>query len=507
MKEESEAKAAIGPANYWHIGPVYIRKWLALAAISTASLLVLGVFGLPTALLHPLSNAPPVYRYDDPALQSLSGVVQIEDDTGCIRYIGDVNQGAFTGHGKVYDAAGTLCYDGPLVNGVYEGEDAKVYLDGRLIYTGAMAANEYEGYGRRTDPNTGIISEGEFSQSMLEGEGKEYTSAEVLLREGTFSHDLLNGPGKEYSDAGILLREGTFADGLLQGEGKEYTQNGSLLYEGSFERGLYQGSGKLYAQETQALRYEGEFVNGKATGVGKLYHASGQLLYEGAVYDAAPRADAFLGLSLAEVEQAFSQHWQIYTWQDVTAFVYPYFHLMFISESPVEYVSPAAEQTQTEQERQELLDALRPEQTEQNKSEAAAQTSAQKTTETTEKTDYGDEELSPDSDPSAIVITQVLSYGAKLSGIAQTEDKQSYTTKDLSWQEWFSDYALGNELHSVVVKQTGQFIYRFTPVKEQAAADFEKQVAVNDTLETVTVWEKDKSQTLWYQTAKWRDAS
>lgn len=505
MKDENQPKATVGPADYWHIGPVYVRKWLVLVAIGTASLLILGVFGFPTTLLHPLSNAPPVYRYDDPALQSLSGVVQIEDDAGCIRYVGDVEQGAYTGRGKVYDASGTLCYDGPLVNGVYEGENAKVYSDGRLIYSGEMAANLYEGYGRRTDPDTGIISEGQFSQGMLEGEGKVYTADEVLLRKGSFSHDLLNGQGKEYSAAGILLRDGTFSEGLLQGEGKEYTQNGNLLYEGTFVRGLYHGSGKLYQEDTQALRYEGEFANGEPTGMGKIYHSSGQLLYEGVVYDANPRADAFLGLSLTEVEQAFSQHWQIYVWEDITAFVYPYFHLMFISESPVEFVSPAAEETQSEQERQELLDALQSEEkSDAEPAAAAVQTSSQKAE---EETDYGDEILSPESDHSSILITQVLSYGAKLSGIAQTEDKQSYTTKDLNWQEWFSDYALGNDPQSALVKQTGQFVYRFTTVKYEAATDFEKSLATNNTLETVTVWKKDKSQTLWYQTAKWRETS
>lgn len=505
MKDENPQKATIGPADYWHIGPVYVRKWLVLAAIGTVSLLVLGMFGFPTALLQPISNAPPVYRYDDPALQTLSGVVQIVDDAGCIRYIGDVEQGAYTGRGKVYDASGALCYDGPLVDGVYEGENAKVYSGGVLIYSGDMAANLYEGNGCRTNPDTGIISEGQFSQGMLEGEAKEYTANEVLLREGSFSHDLLNGQGKEYSAAGILLREGTFSEGLLQGEGKEYTQSGNLLYEGTFERGLYNGSGKLYHERTQALRYEGEFTEGKPTGVGKIYHSSGQLLYEGAVYDVNPRADAFLGLSLAEVEQAFSQHWQIYVWENVTAFVYPYFHLMFISESPVAFVSPAAAETQSEQERQELLDALQPaEESEAEPAAAAAQTPAK---EAEEDADYGDEILSPESDHASILITQVLSYGAKLAGVEQMKDEQSISTDALGWQEWFSDYALGNDLKSVLVQQTGQFVYRFTPVKYESATDFEKSLAANDTLETVTVWKKDKSQTLWYQTAKWRETS
>lgn len=477
MKWPKQEKC-VGPSDYWHIGPVYIRKWLVLMAIGTVSLLVLGVFGLPTALLKPFSDAPPVYRYDDPVLQSLSGVVQIEDDAGCIRYIGDVEQGAYTGNGKVYDSRGCLCYDGPLVDGVYEGENAKVYADGILIYSGAMAANLYEGDGCRINPDTGVKSEGQFAEGMLEGEGKEYRADGVLLREGTFSQDLLNG------------------------EGKEYAQNGSLLYEGTFQRGLYHGSGKLYNVSTQTLCYEGDFVEGKPVGVGKIYHSSGQLLYEGMVYDANPRADAFLGLSLAEVEQAFTQHWQIYVWENTIAFVYPYFHLMFISESPVRFASPAEEETQAEQERQELLEALQPSaKTGANPVESAAKTASR---EPQEETDAGDETLSSECDHTAILITQVLSYGAELPGIAQTEDGQPLPTTALGWPEWFSDYAGGSKPQGALVQQTGPFVYRFTATKYDAAAAFEKSWAVNDTLETVTAWKTDKSQTLWYQTAKWR---
>ena len=71
---------------------------------------------------------------------------------------------------------------------------------------------------------------------------------------------------------------------------------------------------------------------GEARGLGRIYHPSGQLLYEGQIYDEQPRADAFLDLSLAEVEEAFKEHWLLYTCDGVTAFVYPYFRLMFVTE-------------------------------------------------------------------------------------------------------------------------------------------------------------------------------
>ena len=319
----------IGPGDYWHIGPVYIRKGLFLVLLGAAALLILGIFGLPLSWLNPLSPLPPLYRYNDPALRTLSGTVRIADDAGRVRYIGEVAQGTYTGTGKVYDESGQLCYEGPLVNGVYEGSGAKVYSDGQLIYSGDMVNNQYEGQGRRIDLETGVVSEGQFSRGMLEGEGVQYDADGNLLREGTFSQDLLNGPGKEYSSNGTLLREGTFVQGLLHGDGMEYTQSGLLRYQGQFQRGVYHGSGQLYDTGTQSLLYRGEFVQGIAKGQGQIYHPSGQLLYTGEVYDVQPRADAFLSLSLTEVEQAFSQHWQAYVYGNVTAFVYPYFHLMF----------------------------------------------------------------------------------------------------------------------------------------------------------------------------------
>lgn len=453
----------IGPGDYWHIGPVYIRKGLFLVLLGAAALLILGIFGLPLSWLNPLSPLPPLYRYNDPALRTLSGTVRIADDAGRVRYIGEIAQGTYTGTGKVYDESGQLCYEGPLVNGVYEGSAAKVYSHGQLVYSGDMVQNQYEGQGRRIDLETGVVSEGQFARNKLEGEGAQYDADGNLLREGTFSQDLLNGPGKEYSSNGTLLREGTFVQGLLHGDGMEYTQSGLLRYQGQFQRGVYHGSGQLYDTDTQSLLYRGEFVQGMAKGQGQIYHPSGQLLYTGVVYDVQPRADAFLSLSLTEVEQAFSQHWQAYVYGNVTAFVYPYFHLMFVSESPVEFVSsPEAE-------------------------------------------GEGGEILSPETDKTSVLITQALSYGQPLPAVPQPDSACALLPRLSGWEEWFSAYALGEKLVGAVAVQTGPLVYRFTAVGP--AQEVEQELAEDDTLETATVRNTDKDGTIWYQRVKWRDVT
>lgn len=448
MKLLKRKKKTWGPGDYWHLGPVYIRKRLLLAALGAGSVLILGILGLPSGLTFSLPSAPPVYRWDDPALQSVSGVVQITDSAGQVRYVGQVQQGACTGTGKVYDSAGQLCYDGPLVNGIYEGADAKVYTGGVLVYTGEMFHNLYEGLGRRTDPDTGAVSTGQFSRGMLEGQGSVYSAGGVLLQEGTFSQDLLHGTGKVYTPDGIVL------------------------YAGQFERGLYQGSGKLYDPLTQALLYEGEFAAGRATGAGKIYHPSGQLLYEGQVWDARPRADAFISLSLEEVEQAFAQHWQAYVWEGVTAFVYPYFQLMLVTESPVAFVSSGAVPEQASLE--------------------AADTAS------------GPEILSPETDKTSILITQVLSYGQALPGVPQPEENSQLSKHQTAWREWFSDYALGIPPAGAQVAQTGPFVCRFTREESARTTETASAAASGATLETQTAWKTDKDGSLWYQTAKWR---
>ena len=502
------------PRDYWKVGPIFIWKWLLLLLIGVAAGLVLWFFGLPSGLWRDSGSGIPAYRYDDPILQELSGVVQILDDQGQVRYEGEVAAGSYTGQGKVYDQDGFLVYEGPLVDGAYEGEGAKVYSDGKLIYEGAMAANLYEGEGRRTDPVSGEVSEGQFVAGVFEGEGRQYNADGVLIREGTFVQELLNGEGREYSDTGVLLREGTFRDGLLHGTGTQYTSSGVLEYEGEFNSGIYHGQGALYDTLDQVLVYEGEFVWGEATGTGRIYHPSGQLLYEGPVYEGQPRADAFLGLSLADVESAFKEHWFLYSYEGITAFVYPYFHLMFITEIPVQLVSPSQQEARTEQERQELLEAIAAQAAQTAATEEASSitgtnaefsATAAEILGSTSTEPISDMELSQDTVKSDVLISEVLSYGAPLAGVPQPESSFASGTRKAGWREWFSDYAAGETVVGAVALQTGPYVYEFTALTTVTPLDSTYYLASGRGVESTTVHRDWKDNPIWYQSAVRRD--
>ena len=490
------------PRDYWRIGPVYIWKLLCLVLLGAASVSVLTAFGLP--LLEGFfqqAEEVPTYRYNDPKLREVTGTVRLLDDRGRVRYEGEVAAGACTGRGRVYDEGGQLIYDGPVADGVYEGEDAKVYADGVLIYQGAMAGNLYEGQGRFIDPDTGIVSEGTFAAGVFEGEGQQYYADGTLLRSGTFSGGLLNGEGMEYSPLGVLLREGTFQDGLLHGTGSQYTTSGVLEYQGEFDSGIFHGQGKLYDTANQALCYEGTFVWGEADGLGKIYHPSGQLLYEGQVADGQPRADSFLGLSLAEVEEAFTEHWLLYSYDGITAFVYPYFHLMFLTQVPLQLVSPAGQQAQTQQQWQELLDAIAG-QEEQTAGETSA---AEEEGAAAPEGPVGDMELSQDTEKADVLIAQVLSYGAPLAGVAQPDSDQPAEMGETDCLAWFSDFAAGVELDGAVALQTGPFVYAFTALSPSESVWANYCLASGGGVESTTVFRNWKDSPLWYQSAVRKD--
>ncbi len=505
-------KITITRNDYWKIGPLYIWKWLAVLAAASLSMFALKVFGLPKGLPFSRKLPPPTYSYDDLRLAGITGLVKVKDNKGVVRYEGEVAQGAYTGTGKVYDEDGQLVYDGPLVDGVYEGSDAKVYESGKLVYSGEMAKNTYEGQGRRTSLQTGVVSEGQFSCGELEGGGKEYDEYGTLIRTGEFSHDLLNGSGLEYNSEGILIREGDFTDGMLNGSGTEYTENGDKRYEGEFQRGIYNGEGKLYDTRLHCLSYEGEFVNGKAIGEGQIYHPSGQLLYEGTVYENQPRADAFLGLSLADLEGAFTEHWLLYSCDDMTAFVYPYFKLMFATESEVKLVSPSKEENKEESDRQELLDAVKSSaqsktaETVQSKAGQAktsqAKTQSVTTNPDTKRETVSDKVLDTETVKKDIVISEVLSYSGTLPGTAQPEQDAETGEHQFGWREWFSLYADGDRVNGPLVKHTGQFIYEFIAPAKEEKQKIKYAIAEDGGVQTMTVLKEGKKEMpRWYQSA------
>lgn len=484
---------------YWRIGPVYVRRGLFLLVLAAVSAAVLAVFGLPLSPPQPPDGRPPAYRYDDARLAGVSGVVRLLDSEGRVRYEGEVELGACTGRGRVFDAGGQLVYDGPLAGGVYEGADARVYQDGALVYEGEMAGGLYHGQGRRTDPADGTVSEGQFVRGRLEGRGREYSAGGALLREGSFARDLLDGQGVEYGPEGLPLREGSFSAGLLHGQGVEYSPGGALRYEGQFRRGEYHGQGTLYDGAGELPRYRGSFVRGLPLGLGTLFHPSGQALYTGQVYGESPRADAFLGLSLAEVEGAFAAHWTLYSCGGVTAFVYPDFQLMFVTESPVELASPSGAAQRGERERQELLDALSAGGVDGSGLPGVAGESAPDPP-TAPEEPMADEALSPDTDKSAVVITQALSYGRPLPGVAQPDMGAASGRHAAGWREWFSSRAMGWEVLGARAEQAGPLAVRFSPQEGQSGGQVNEFWAQDAGLEILSVWQEGKGMGLWYQT-------
>ena len=154
MKENPEFR-------YWKIGPVYVKKTFLLTVLAAGSIAAIGYFGLPTELL-PKPPAGTVYRYNDPALQELSGHVQILDDQGVIRYDGPVEKGVCTGSGRIYGENGDLVYDGPLVEGRYDGKVGRIYRDGKLVYRGGFRDGLYDGPGTLFDYENNEILNGGF---------------------------------------------------------------------------------------------------------------------------------------------------------------------------------------------------------------------------------------------------------------------------------------------------------------------------------------------------------
>ena len=493
--DEIVPKHPLTEKDYWRVGPVYVRKWVLLGLLAALSMLILAVFGPPTALFSPLVREPPAFRFNDPKLARQSGEVRILDARDVVRYEGEVDQGACTGQGKVYDSSGQLVYHGPLVDGRYEGEDALVYRDGFPVYAGEMANNLYEGQGRRTDPISGIVSEGEFSKGMLSGEGREYYADGALLREGQFSRDLLEGEGSEYAQEGTLLREGTFSAGVLHGVGSQYDRDGALVYEGEFRRGRYHGQGRLYNTSYRTLSYEGEFAYGQPLGLGRIYHPSGQLLYEGQVCDSRPRADAFLGLSLENVEAAFTEHWQLFSCGEMTGFVYPTFRLIFVTESPVSIVSAVQEEEPENGLPQTSRDG-----------ETAEESAAVPRISRSSAGGGGDEALSPKTDKKDVIICEVLSYGQLLPGVAQPALDMPSGTRAYGWREWFSDQASNETPEGAVVSKTGQFVYRFTPDARFAAKPVSYYLLADAGVVTTSVLREDKDSSLWYQSARREEA-
>lgn len=213
MKENPESR-------YWKIGPVYVKKAFLLTVLAAGSIAAIGYFGLPTELL-PKPPAGTVYRYNDPALQELSGHVQILDDQGVIRYDGPVEKGVCTGFGRIYGENGDLVYDGPLVEGRYDGKVGRIYRDGKLVYRGGFRDGLYDGAGTLFDYENNEILNGGFIAGEPDGVCKSYNLSWRLVSTIAFE----NGEMKP-EDSYVNLGGGTrYWPPDLEGSGPIVSEN------------------------------------------------------------------------------------------------------------------------------------------------------------------------------------------------------------------------------------------------------------------------------------------
>ena len=94
MSDHKASQRQWGPEDYWRVGPIFVRKRLALLLIIVCSVVVLLVFGLPFRTSNHADRDIPAYRYNDPALAGISDLVQVLDAGGQVRYVGEVAAGA-----------------------------------------------------------------------------------------------------------------------------------------------------------------------------------------------------------------------------------------------------------------------------------------------------------------------------------------------------------------------------------------------------------------------------
>ena len=172
--------------QYRKLGPVYVKKTLLLTVLAAGSLAVIAGFGLPTDLIPENGEQLPGYQLDDPTLETLTGWVQLRDETGAVRYEGTVEKGQRSGFGRIFDEKKRLSYDGPMIEDQCEGGEARIYKDGRLAYFGTVTDMIPNGPGRAYDYDAGVIREGSFDAGVLEGPAKIYAPDGTMLRESQF---------------------------------------------------------------------------------------------------------------------------------------------------------------------------------------------------------------------------------------------------------------------------------------------------------------------------------
>ena len=250
-----------------------------------------------------------------------------------VKYIGDISDGKFNGHGELYlseriyykgnfkdnlfhgkgQLFSNFCdiYNGNFFEGYVNGHGIVRWRNGNL-YKGQFEENLIHGFGIY-EYNNGSRYKGNFVKGNRSGKGKltlnRNDESLIEISSEDWKLDILRGRGSIISKnksyyykgeietfyqirrpyfvtyfphgRGILLNKdeketyvGQFNHGYREGNGNEYYDNGTKKYNGKFLNDKYDGKGKLY-NESGDIEYNGDFHFGMKHGNGWVYHNDG----------------------------------------------------------------------------------------------------------------------------------------------------------------------------------------------------------------------------------------
>lgn len=264
--------------NYIKIGRYYIAKKLLVILLLIAVVLTYFLFIKPPAFINKLFNQPTIIQADSKKAATFSGKAIIVDEKDQIVYEGLLQEGLYTGYGKLYlSDSETLIYEGEFVNGLRHGYGTSYDDQGTIIYEGNFENDSPHGTGK-TYKNGKLYYKGIHDQGRLTGNGEVYNEKGELIYKGELINGIYSGKGVLYKNSRIVY-DGEFSNGKFSGKGISYFL-GKMVYNGEFLNGMYGGQGVEYFANGN-VKYEGQFVNGEYSGEGKRYHLNGNMRYEG----------------------------------------------------------------------------------------------------------------------------------------------------------------------------------------------------------------------------------
>ncbi|GAA0377001.1 MORN repeat-containing protein [Bacillus horti] len=227
------------------------------------------------------------------------GTGKLYAESGSLIYDGEFSQNNRHGQGKVFNEQGYLVYSGHFEHDQPSGSGS-FFAEGTMIYKGEVAFGQYSGQGTSYHPNQAIEYIGEFLNGVFQGSGELYTTSGNLLYEGSFHQGQYSGPGVLYDSNGFTQYEGIFKNSLYHGEGNHFWDTGELRYQGQFSNGQYTGTGTFF-DPAGTIAYEGFFQQDHFHGLGTLYNKDGLILYKGFFDQGQISLQQYIDLSHAQV--------------------------------------------------------------------------------------------------------------------------------------------------------------------------------------------------------------